>query len=40
MELIRIIGRYAKPYTGAILGVIVLQLVTALATLYLSLIHI
>lgn len=35
MELIRIIGRYAKPYTGAILGVIVLQLVTALATLYL-----
>ena len=35
MDLLRIIGRYAKPYTGLIAAVLVLQLITTLATLYL-----
>ena len=35
MDLVRIIGRYAKPYSGLVVGVLVLQLLTTLATLYL-----
>ena len=35
MDLLRIIGTYGKRYSGAILAVMVLQLVTTLATLYL-----
>lgn len=35
MDLIRLTARYAKPYSGQIAIVIVLQLVTTLATLYL-----
>ncbi|OEY24174.1 multidrug ABC transporter ATP-binding protein [Corynebacterium sp. BCW_4722] len=35
MDLVRIIGRYAKPYAGLIAAVLLLQLITTLATLYL-----
>jgi len=35
VDLLRIIGTYGKRYSGAILAVMVLQLVTTLATLYL-----
>lgn len=35
MDLLRIIGKYGKRYSSAILAVMVLQLVTTLATLYL-----
>ena len=35
MDLLKIIGRYAKPYAGLIAAVLVLQLITTLATLYL-----
>ena len=35
MDLVRIIGRFAKPYSGLIVAVLLLQLITTLATLYL-----
>ena len=35
MDLIRLTGRFSRPYAGLIAAVVVLQLLSTLATLYL-----